>query len=167
MNMFTRPIALIAAGLALSATLAASPAIASGGAGGRLAKPSVAGANMEARRSPDAPRGRGDINVGNDTNVGNKVNVGNDVNIGNDVDIDVDVDHGYGHGYWGHHPVAAGIVIGTVAVTTAAVAGAYYYALPTGCTVIYQGGETYYLCGTVHYRRTWYGNDVVYVVVDL
>lgn len=154
MNSYTRPFVLIAAGLALSATLAAPPALAEG-PGNRMAKPSVSGANRDARRYPDAPRGRGDINVGND------------VNIGNDVDIDVDVDHGYGHGYWGHHPVAAGIVIGTVAVTTAAVVGSYYHTLPAGCTVVYQHGETYYLCGTVHYRRTWYGNDVVYVVVAL
>lgn len=147
MNTVTRPLALIAASLALSATLS-TPTVLAEGPANRLAKPSISGANAEARRHQDGPRGRGDINVGND------------------VDIDIDVDNDYGN--WGphRHPIAAGIVIGTVAVTTAAVMGSYYYALPAGCTVVYHHGDTYYLCGTVHYRRTWYGNDVVYVVVD-
>lgn len=150
---------LLASTIALASAVTTAPADAAN-PGSRLAKPSVSAANVEARRRTDAPRQRGDINVGNN------VNIGNDVNI--DRDVDIDVDPGYGH--WGphyHHPIAAGVVIGTVAVTSAAVAGAYYHSLPTGCTIVYHGGDSYYLCGSVHYRRTWYGNDVVYVVVDL
>jgi hypothetical protein len=143
-----------AAALVLSLLLAAPPAQA-GGPGSRMAKPSVSGSNFDARRgNASGPgKGRGDINVGNEVNV--------------DIDRDVNIDNDYNH--WGpgyRYPVAAGVVIGTVAVTTAAVAGAHYYALPPGCTVVYRANETYYLCGSVYYRRTWYSNDVVYVVVN-
>ena len=53
-----------------------------------------------------------------------------------------------------------------VAVTTAAVVGSYYYALPPGCTVVYRNGIRYQYCGSVYYSQTWHGNDVVYVVVN-
>ena len=164
---------------------------ASGGGGGRMAQSSVSGANHAA--SP--PRGgggnkgnynsgsanRGNVNSGNvnsgrvnagNVNTGN-VNTGNvnrgnintgNVNIGNDVNIDID--GGYGHGGYYHHPIAAGITIGAVAVTTAAVMGSYYHALPPGCATVYRGGLPYYYCGSVYYQQSWSGNDVVYVVVN-
>lgn len=118
---------------------------------------------------------RGTVNTGN-VNTGNvsnrqAVNNGN-INIGNDVDIDIDVD-GSHHGDWDHngdwdhvhHPIAAGITISAIAVTTAAVIGSYYYALPAGCTTIIREGETIWVCGSAYYRRVWYGNDIVYVVI--
>ena len=147
-----------AATLAVSLLLAA-PAAQAGPGGSRMAKLSVSASNFDARRGSGAAKSRGDINVGNDVNIGNDVNV--------DIDRDVNIDNDYNH--WGpnyRYPVAAGVVIGTVAVTTAAVVGSYYYALPPGCTVVYRANETYYLCGTVYYRRSWYSNDVVYVVVN-
>jgi len=148
--------------LALSGVLALGviDAQAAGGraAGGKMAKSSVAGANRTA----------GNVgNTGSRNNVGNNSgnNRGNNVNIGND--INVDIDHGYNN--WHHHdyhPIATAAVIGAVAVTTAAVVGSYYYALPpTGCTMVYRNGISYYYCGTVYYSKTWHGNDVVYVVV--
>jgi PPE-repeat protein len=114
---------------------------------------------------------RGNVNTGN-INTGN-VNRGNintgDINIGNDIDIDIDRDYGW-HGDI-DYPVAAGIAwgaaIGAVAVTTAAVVGSAYYALPpTGCTTVIMNGITYQQCGTVYYQQTWQGSDVVYVVVN-
>ena len=118
---------------------------------GRMAQTSVAGANRNSN-----------VNRNNNTNI----NRNNNVNINRDVDIDVDVDHDYGWNY-PRYPVAAGIVIGAVAVTHAARVGAYYYALPaTGCTTVIKNGVSYYYCGTVYYQRSWYGNDVVYVVVN-
>lgn len=119
---------------------------------GRMAQTSVAGAN----------RNSSNVNRNNNTNI----NHNNNVNINRDVDVDIDVDHDYG---WRrpYYPVAAGVVIGAVAVTRAAVIGSYYYALPTtGCTTVIKNGISYYYCGTVYYQRTWYGNDVVYVVVS-
>lgn len=156
----------LALGLGLTA-LAAGEAFANPPGGGRMAQGSVAGASRGGGTAT-ANRGGSRNNVGNNVNNGN-INSGNrnNVNIGNDVDIDIDVDHR--HGYWGggvYHPVAAGIVIGTVAVTRAAVVGSYYYSLPPGCTVVYRNGVSYWYCGTVYYSRTWYGNDVVYVVVN-
>ena len=150
-------------GLGLSA-LAIGDAVAGPGGGGRMAQGSVASAN----RGGAANR---NVNAGNRNNINNgNVNSGNrnNINIGNDVDIDID--GGYGHGYhWDdhyHHPVAAGIVIGTVAATTAAAVGSYYYTLPPSCTVVYRNGVSYHYCGSVYYSRTWYGNEVVYVVVN-
>jgi hypothetical protein len=116
---------------------------------------------------------RGNVNTGN-VNTGNvnrgNVNTGNintgNVNVGNDVNINVDADYGrWGGGYY--HPVATGVAIGAVAVTTAAIVGSYYYALPpSGCTVVVRNGVSYQQCGSVYYQQTWQGNDVVYVVVS-
>lgn len=129
--------------------------------GGRMANTSVSGANR-------ANANRGNVNTGNvnrgNVNTGN-VNRGN-VNIGNDVNIDIDRDYGY-PGYGGYyHPVARAAFIGAVAVTTAAVVGSYYYALPPGCTTVIKYGVTYHYCGTVYYQKTMSGNEVVYVVVN-
>ncbi len=148
-----------------------------GGGGGRKAQASVSGANHAASRPSgggyqgNANAGnvnRGNVNTGNvnrgNINTGN-INTGN-VNIGNDVNIDIDGGYGYGHGGYYHHPIAAGIAIGAVAVTTAAVMGSYYYALPPGCTTVYRGALPYYYCGSVYYEKSWSGNDVVYVVVN-
>ena len=120
--------------------------------GGRMAQSSVSGTNHAGRGS-----------AGNHS--GNRINTG-DVNIGND--INVDIDGGFNHhggGYY-YHPIATGIAIGAVAATTAAVLGASYYALPPGCTTVYRNGMSYYYCGTVYYQKSWYGDDVVYVVVN-
>lgn len=158
----------LAAGLSLALSVllstAPSPAFAGGGmhsANGRLAQGSIAASKGTAKG------GRQVSGSGNRVNTANNANVGNNVNIGNDVDIDID--GGYNHHGWDdhhYHPVAAGIVVGAVAATTAATLGAYYYSLPAGCTTVYKNGQSYWVCGSVYYNRTWYGNDVVYVVVS-
>lgn len=161
---------LLAASLGLGlSVLAIGDAVAGPGGGGRLAQGSVASANRGGAANRNVSAGnRNNINNSNINN--SNINNGNrnNINIGNDVDIDIDVDADRRHG-WNdhHHPVAAGIVIGRMAVTRAAVVGAYYYAIPPGCTTVVRNGITYHYCGTVYYQRTWYGNDVVYVVVDL
>jgi hypothetical protein len=137
---------------------------------GTQAQASVAGANRASANRASYNRGnvdRGNVDTG-DIRRGN-INTG-DVNIGNDVDIDIDGGHGW-HGDI-DYPIAAGIVagayIGAVAVTTAAVVGSAYYALPpSGCVTIISNGVSYYQCGSVYYQRIWRGSDVVYVVVDL
>ena len=146
-----------------------------GRGGGSMANTSVSGAS----RASSMNRGgantgninRGNVNTGNvnrgNVNTGN-VNRGN-VNVGNDINIDIDGGYnhccGYGGGYY--HPIARGAFIGAVAVTTAAVVGSYYYALPaTGCTTVIKNGITYSYCGTVYYQKIMSGNDVVYVVVQ-
>jgi hypothetical protein len=110
--------------------------------------------------------GNNNINTGNN---GNRVNTG-DVNIGGNNNINVDIDGGYGHccggGWGGYHPIAAGIAIGAVAVTTAAVVGSYYHTLPMGCTTVIKNGVTYSQCGSAYYQQTFQGNDVVYVVAS-
>jgi hypothetical protein len=110
---------------------------------------------------------RGNVNTGN-VNRGN-INTGNintgDVNINRDVHVDVDNDwNGWG-GYYDHPrgAYAAGVVVG--AATTAAVMGARYYALPTGCAPYPYSGFTYYSCSNVWYKPTYQGSTVVYVVV--
>jgi uncharacterized protein YjbI with pentapeptide repeats len=96
----------------------------------------------------------------------NKVNV-NTTNVNN-----VNVNGGYNNAYYHggsayYHPVATGMVIGAVAVTTAAVVGSYYRALPpSGCTMVNKNGAVYQYCGSVYYQQTYSGNDVVYVVVN-
>lgn len=161
-----------------------------GGGGGRMAHSSISGASRSMARpstgsaSAGNRAGTGNVNAGNrantgnvnagnrantgNVNTGNRVNTGN-VNIGNDVNIDIDGGYGYhGGGYHGgyYHPVAAGVVIGAMAVTTAAVLGSYYYALPPSCTVVVRSGVSYHYCGSVYYQQTWSGNDPVYVVVN-
>jgi hypothetical protein len=161
---------------------------AGGGGGGRMAQSSVSGANRSMsggggsynRGSGNAGNvntgnvNRGNVNTGNvnrgNVNTGN-VNTGNvnrgNVNIGNDVNIDID--GGYNHGccHGGYHPIAAGVAIGAIAVTTAAVMGSYYYALPpSGCSIVYRNGVSYHYCGSVYYQQSYSGNDVVYVVVN-
>lgn len=115
--------------------------------------------------------GNGDIGNGNrpENRPGNGNNINNgDINIDRG-DINVDIDGGYGNG-WGYggyyHPIAAGVAIGAVAVTTAAIVGSYYYALPSGCSPYYLNSINYYHCGSVYYQQTWSGNDIVYVVVN-
>lgn len=159
-------IVLIAALVALL-SLPADAYARKGAAGGRLANASVSGFNRPSTMpagNPGRTRDRDRSRVDNNGNIGSTGNIGNNVNIGNDVNIDID--HGYNN--WGgrHYPLAPGVVIGTVAVTRAAVVGSYYYSLPAGCTTVYRDGLTYYYCGSVYYSRTWYGNDVVYVVVN-
>lgn len=152
--------------------------------GGRMAQSSVSGANRSMSRPSTGNvnagnrANTGNVNSGNrvntgNVNTGNRVNTGNintgNVNIGNDVNINIDGGYGYHGGYHGgyYHPVATGMAIGAVAVTTAAVMGSYYYALPpTGCTVVVKAGVSYHYCGSVYYQQTWSGNDVVYVVVN-
>jgi Pentapeptide repeats (8 copies) len=140
------------------------------GSSGRMAQSSVSGAN----RASAGNVNRGNVNTGNvnrgNVNTGNvnrgNVNTGN-INVGNDVNIDIDRDYhgGYHGGYY--HPIARGAYIGAVAVTTAAVVGAYYYALPpSGCTTVIKNGVSYSYCGTVYYQKIMSGNDVVYVVVN-
>jgi hypothetical protein len=120
-------------------------------------------------------RDRGNVNTGNvdrgNINSGNidrgNINTG-DINRGNNVNIDIDGGHGgWGHGGWGyHHPIAAGAFIGAMAVTTAAMVGSYYYALPSSCNMVVYNSVNYHHCGSAYYQQTWSGNDVVYVVVD-
>lgn len=132
---------------------AGSGARAASAGGGRMAQSSVSGANHVGREGAGGGQA---VNAGNHS--GNRVNTG-DVNIGNDINVDID------GGYY-YHPIATGIAIGAVAATTAAVLGASYYALPPGCTTVYRNGMSYYYCGTVYYQKSWYGDDVVYVVVN-
>lgn len=138
-----------------------------GGSGGSMAHSSVSGASRSMARPTTGNVNRGSANTGN-VNTGNvnrgNINTGN-VNIGNDVNVDIDGGYGYHGGYY-HHPVAAGVTIGAVAVTTAAVLGSYYRTLPPSCTVVVKNGVSYHYCGSVYYQQTWSGNDVVYVVVN-
>ena len=139
-------------------------------AGNSAANRGQGAANMQSRSGTGNYGNR--VNSGNNVNAGNRVNTG-DINI-NRGDVNVDVNGGYhGHpgypGYGGgfYHPVAAGAVIGAMAVTTAAVVGSYYYALPpTGCTTVITNGISYRRCGSVYYQQTMSGNNVVYVVVN-
>lgn len=176
-NMNTRnwgalALSLLSAGLLM--TFAPTDADARGGGGGRggsMATSSVSSANRGSVNSGNVNRGNkvnnGNINTGNVNNVqgGNR---NNNINIDNDINIDVDGRYGrYDRGYPGYHPVAAGAFIGAVAVTTAAVVGSYYYALPpSGCTVVVTNGISYHRCGSAYYQQTWQGDTVVYVVVN-
>lgn len=126
---------------------------------GTMARSSVSGANIN----------RGNVNTRN-VNTGN-INTGN-INVNRNVNRNVNVNnnHYHGGGYWGggvYHPVARAAAIGAIAVTTAAVVGSMFYALPpTGCSTVIMNGMTYSHCGSVYYQQTWSGNDVVYVVVN-
>jgi hypothetical protein len=186
-----RQLRVSAVGLAVIGLLAIGIGDAfAGRGGGRMANTSVSGANRAAganrasagnmNRANTGNVNRGNVNTGNvnrgNVNTGNvnrgNVNTGNvnrgNVNVGNDINIDIDNDYGRpGYGYGGYyHPVATAAFIGAVAVTTAAVVGSYYYALPPGCTTVIKNGVTYHYCGTVYYQKTMSGNDVVYVVVN-
>jgi hypothetical protein len=69
---------------------------------------------------------------------------------------DWDYDHRH-HDHYGRW-VAGAAVAG-------AVAGAVYYSVPCGKTVV-RNGNTYYYCGGVYYRPRYSGSDVTYVVVN-
>jgi len=145
--------------------------------GGRMAQSSVSGANRASMNAGNRTN-TGNVNTGNrvntgNVNTGNRVNTGNintgNVNIGNDVNVNIEGGYHGGYGYHGgayYHPIAAGVTIGAIAVTTAAVLGSYYRTLPPSCTVVVKGGVSYHYCGSVYYQQTWSGNDVVYVVVQ-
>ncbi len=82
--------------------------------------------------------------------------------------MNVNIDGGYNNrccGY-GNGGLAVAATIGAIAVTTAAVVGSSYYALPSGCTTVVQNGATYSQCGSVYYQQTMQGSDPVYVVVN-
>jgi hypothetical protein len=189
-------VAVLAMGIADVSAARGGGGARAGGGGGRMAHSSVSGAShsMSRPNTRGASAGNrastgnvnagnrantGNVNAGNrantgNVNTGNRVNTGNintgNVNIGNDVNIDIDGGYGYHGGYYHgggyYHPVAAGVAIGAVAVTTAAVLGSYYYALPPSCTVVVKSGVSYHYCGSVYYQQTWSGNDPVYVVVN-
>ena len=93
-------------------------------------------------------------------NVNRNVNASS-VNVNRNVNVNVDYDNNVGWGGYGH-PVARGAA---VAVTTAAVMGAYYAALPTGCVTVPRGALTYHQCGSVWYQPVYSGANVQYVVV--
>lgn len=155
------------------------------GASGRMAHSSVSGATTMQRPSMTARANTGAVNTGRantgavntgrvntgNVNTGNvnrgNINTGN-INVGNDVNVNIDRGYGYGgyHPYYPYRPVAAGAVIGAMAVTTAAVVGSYYRTLPPSCTIVMKGAVSYHYCGSVYYQQTWSGNDVVYVVVN-
>ncbi len=143
----------------------------SGGGGGRMASSSVSSSN----------RGMsgGGYNQGRPSGGNNNINSGNNNNVNIDRNTNVNIDGGYNNGYHGggynnnccyhggvRYPVAAGITIGAMAVTRAAVIGSYYYALPPSCTTVYRANVKYYYCGSVYYQQSWSGNDVVYIVVN-
>ena len=140
-----------------------------GGGGGQMAMSSVSSANRG-----NGNRGNlGGGNRGNGNYGGNGGNRGNgnrgNVNVGNNVNINIDNDYnGHRGGYYGggRYPVAAGVVIGAMAVSRGAAIGSYYASLPSSCTIIMRGGVSYHYCGSVYYQQTWSGNDVVYVVVN-
>jgi hypothetical protein len=161
-----------------------------GGGGGKMAQSSVSGANRSAGgggggNAAKANRGN---NGGNANNAGsrngnnnvsgknsnNNVNVNNknvnNVNVNKNVNVNVD-NNGYHNDGWGHydndyHPIAAGVVVGAVAATTAAVIGSAYSTLPSGCSPVVKNGVQYNYCGSVYYQQTMQGDDVVYVAVN-
>ena len=150
----------------------------SGGSASNVNRANVNSANVNTANVNRANVNTANVNTANvnRTNVNtanvntanvNRVNVNNtNVNINNNVNVNIDGGY-HGGGYGNYHPIAAGVAIGAVAVTTAAVMGSYYRALPpTGCTTVIQNGVSYSHCGSVYYQQTWSGNDVVYVVVN-
>lgn len=172
-------LSLVSAGMLL--TFAASNADARGGGGGgrsgAMATSSVSSANRSTANAGNANRSNvnsGNVSGGNgnrgNINTGNVNNVqGGNRNTNINIDNSVNIDGGYNNGYRGgvQYPVAAGAMIGAMAVTTAAVVGSYYYALPpSGCTTVITNGVTYQRCGSAYYQQTWQGDTVVYVVVN-
>lgn len=120
----------------------------------------------------------GDVSTGNRVNTGN-INTG-DINIDRNVNVDVDhdgwggwqdvdIDVDGGPGDWNidvdvdhYHPIATA----TAVAMTAGVVGSYYYAVPTGCPVVYTYPHPYYYCNNVYYQKQMQGDTVVYVVVQ-
>ena len=98
------------------------------------------------------------------TNINHNTNINRNINVNRNVDIDVHHEYGYGYHWNDHyHPVARAAA---VAVTTAAVVGAYYRSLPTNCVAIVRGSVTYYQCGSAWYRPTYVGSSIQYVVIN-
>lgn len=116
---------------------------------------------------------RGDGNRGDRPDRGDNTIGGGDrnTNINNNTNINIDND---GWGGWDdgfHHPIAAGVVIGTTAAITAAALtpypyyGAAYYALPSGCGGYPYYGYSYYRCDGYYLEPRYEGDTVVYVNV--
>lgn len=152
----------------------AVPAEAQRRGGGQRLGAGGAGQRMNFNASNRAGRGvaRQDLRVRRDANsninFNRNTNVNRNWNVNRNLNVDVDVHHEYGYGYrWDnyYHPVARAAVATAAAVTTAAVIGSMYRALPTGCVTILRGGLTYYQCGSAWYQPTYVGSSVQYVVV--
>jgi hypothetical protein len=156
----------------------------SGGAGTRTASgTSRAGARDVGRTGGigDGSRGgnrtTGDRNIGGDRQMGDRnsgnrgdrnIGSGNRQvnNIGSNNNINIDNDGGWGG--WDdhiHHPIAAGMAIGTAAAVTAAAWGSVYYSVPSGCGPYAWGGYSYYNCGGYYLQPQYEGDTVVYVTV--
>lgn len=158
MNTMNRRIAVFG-GLAIATTVAASPAAAYRGGGGRAA-PANRPANVQNARSNLSDNHN--VNANRNANVNRNVKVNQNVNVNRNVDV-----HGgyYGGGYhydsWGH-PVAA-----AVAVTATAVAvGTMAASLPSsGCSGVSIGGVAYQHCGPNYYQPVVQGGTTQYVVV--
>jgi len=76
----------------------------------------------------------------------------------------VNVNHnvnGSGYGY-GNRPVARAATVGAMAVTTAAVIGSRYHALPSNCVTVMRAGGTYHHCGSAWYQ----GQNGEYIAVS-
>lgn len=189
-NMYFHVTTLLGAALAMTVTAIPHDAFArpGGGGGGRSAASSVhrggggggaqraAASRPQAQARPQAAANREAYNVsrggnnvargGNNVAKGggnNRVNTGN-VNVGNSVNVDVD--RGWDNDGWDHHPVAAGMAIGTTAAVTSAVVGSMIYSLPPSCTNRIYGGVTYSYCNGAWYQPQYSGSQVTYVVVN-
>jgi hypothetical protein len=141
-----------------------------GAGGGVMAQSSVAGANRSIAAGGDAGGDRSGVGSAGanraDRNIANRDRRNPDINAGNNVNRNLDGGFGNNAGRI-EHPIAAGIVIGRIGVTTGGVAGTYYYSLPSaGCTNVNENGVDYILCTSVYYQEVWSGNEIVYVVVN-
>lgn len=194
-NLYFHVASLMGAAIAMTITAIPTDAFArpGGGGGGRAAASSVhrggggggaqraaasrpqAGARPQAAAAANPNVNRGGGNVARSGNTvarggdnyaargGNRVNTGN-VNVGNSVNVDVD--RGWDNDGWDHHPVAAGMAIGTAAAVTSAVVGSMIYSLPPSCANRYYGGVTYSYCNGTWYQPQYAGSSVTYVVVN-
>ena len=191
-NLYFHVTSLMGAAIAMTITAIPVDAFArpGGGGGGRAAASSVhrgggggaqraaasrpqAGARPQAAARPNVNRGGGNVARGGNNvarggdnyanRSGNRVNTGN-VNVGNNVNVDVD--RGWDNDGWDHHPVAAGMAIGTAAAVTSAVVGSMIYSLPPSCANRYYSGVTYSYCNGTWYQPQYAGSSVTYVVVN-
>ncbi len=84
------------------------------------------------------------------TTSNHNTNVNRNTNVNANRNVNVNVNNG-GYGYGGR-PVARAATVGAMAVTTGAIIGNRYRAIPANCATVVRPSGTYHHCGSAWYQ---------------
>jgi|GraSoiStandDraft_51_1057287.scaffolds.fasta_scaffold459457_1 hypothetical protein len=153
MRPFESRLLRAAAAIAIISSAATADAKQSGRAGGASRSGSAsrsAGASSRTAQHHSGARNNAAVNGNRSTHANRNVNANRSANV--NVNHNVHVNNNVGRYGYGAHPVARAATVGAMAVTTGAVIGSMYHALPSNCATVVHSGGTYHHCGSAWYQ---------------